>query len=178
MPTVTKTAFQGVLIGVAAVMATAPEIVRAATPSSTEMAKLVACQSIADGAARLTCLDREVTLLAARVSAGSVAIVSRSTALAKKQADFGLPGREADLFKDKNGEAVASLKSNVKSAARDPYGKWVIVLVDGSRWHQVDDYSLSSTPLVGQVIVITRAAIGTYKLAVENQAPIRVRRQS
>lgn len=178
MKAVTKGALQYAAMTAIAVTAAAPGAVQAAAPSTTEMAKLVECQTIADDAARLVCLDREVTLLAAKVSAGSVAIVSRSAALAKKQAHFGLPGPEADLFKDKNGESIASVNGTVRTAAMDAYGKWVIVLADGSRWHQVDDYSLSSTPLTGQQIVITRAAIGTYKLAVDKQAPIRVRRES
>lgn len=178
MKAVPKCAFQRAAIAVIAVTAAASGEVQAATPSTTEIAKLVDCRAIADDAARLVCLDREVTLLAAKVSAGSVVIVSQSAALAKKQAHFGLPGPEADLFKDKNGETVASVKGIVRTAAMDAYGKWVILLADGTRWHQVDDYSLSSTPLAGQQIIITRAAIGTYKLAVDKQAPIRVRRES
>ena len=178
MKSVTKRSFQRAAVAVTAVTVAASAAVQAAAPSMTEMAKLVECRAIADDAARLVCLDREVTLLAAKVSAGSVAIVSRSAELAKRQAHFGLPGPEADLFKDKNGASTASVTGTVRTAAMDAYGKWVLVLADGSRWHQVDDYSLSSTPLTGQQIIITRAAIGTYKLAVDKQAPIRVRRES
>lgn len=177
MSAVTKCAFQGGAMGVAAVMAVASGAAQVAAPSSPEMAALVECRAITDDGARLACLDREVASLAARVSSGSVVLVSRSTVLAKRQARFGLPGPDSDLFKDKNGQSVASVKGTVRTAATDGYGKWVIVLADGSRWHQVDDYSLSSTPLAGQSVVINRAAIGTYKMAVEKQASIRVRRE-
>lgn len=178
MKAVTKWAYQAAQMTAIAVVAMAPGALHAASRSTLELAKLTECRAIADDAARLTCLDREVTLLTARVAAGSVVIVSHSAVLAKKQAHFGLPGLEADLFKDKNGTSVASIQSTVRTAVMDPYGKWIVVLADGSRWHQVDDYSLSSTPLTGQQIIITRAAIGTYKLKVDKQAPIRVRRES
>lgn len=49
--------------------------IQAAAPSSPEMAALVECRAITDDAARLVCLDREVALLAARVSSGSVVLV-------------------------------------------------------------------------------------------------------
>ncbi len=146
-------------------------------PVSPGVARLLACRALPGGAERLGCFDREAATLGGDLDKGAVVVVDKAQVRAAQRARFGLPAPGLDLFAGKDGERQASVKTSVASAGTDPFGKLVITLADGSRWHQIDDYSLALNPRAGQPVVIARAAVGSFKMTVAGQAAIRVRRE-
>ena len=150
---------------------------RAAADQSRAIDTLLACRAIAVPSDRLACVDRELDRLSARIDAGSVAVVDKAQVEQKRREQFGLAPKGSEIFANEpNGGIVKDVKSAIASASTDTSGRWVFVLQDGSRWHQIDDYPIGGTPRTGTAVVITRAALNSFKMSVGGQPAIRVRR--
>lgn len=138
---------------------------------------LIACRRIAPPTERLACVDREIDRLTTQIDAGTVAVVDKAQVERRRREQFGLAARGDALFANQpGGGEVKEVKSTLASASTDTYGKWVFVLQDGSRWHQIDDYPIGGEPRVGTPVVVTRAALNSFKMSVGGRAAIRVRR--
>ena len=151
---------------------------RAKADQSQAIDTLLSCRKIAAPTDRLACVDRELDRLSARIDSGSVAVVDKVQVEQQRRADFGLAPRGSAIFAgDANGgTTVKEVKGAIASASMDASGRWVFVLQDGSRWHQIDDYAIGGTPHAGTPVLITRAALNSFKLSVGGQPAIRVRR--
>lgn len=139
--------------------------------------ELLACRALPAAAERLACYDRGAATLGGEVDRGQVVVVDKAEVRAAQRARFGLPAPGLELFAGKDGAPLQTVKTSIAGAVTDPFGKLLVTLADGSRWHQIDDYSLARTPRAGQPVVIFRAAVGSFKMAIAGQGAIRVRRE-
>lgn len=146
-------------------------------PVSPNLAKVLGCRAISAPDERLTCFDREVTTLGDHLAKGQVVVVDTAQVREARRARFGLAAPGLELFAGKDGQPVSRVTATVAGASTDGYGKLLVSLADGSRWRQIDDYTLGRTPRAGDAAVITRAAIGSFKMTIAGQAAIRVRRE-
>ena len=138
---------------------------------------LLACRKVTVAAERLACVDRELDRLSARIDSGTVAVVDKAQVERRRREQFGLAPKADVMFASgPDGTTVKEVKSAIATASTDGAGKWIFVLKDGSRWRQIDDYTIASTPRAGTPVVITRAALNSFKMSVGGQAAIRVRR--
>lgn len=139
--------------------------------------QLVACRDAPNDAAQLACYRQATEALVRAEAAGDVVVVDRGEVRKLRQQAFGFSLPSLSLF-DK-GESEAELNSvagQVRSARQDPTGRWVLQLDNGGTWTQVDTTPLRTTPKGGMPVVITRAALGSYKMKVGDQAAVRARR--
>ncbi len=164
------------LLGLISPSASAAEK-RAAADQSQAIDTLLACRAIAVRADRLACVDSELDRLSARINSGSVAIVDKVQIERQRREQFGLAPKGSAIFlNEAGGGVVKEVRGTIVSASTDASGKWAFLLQDGSRWHQIDDYTIGGTPRTGTLVVITRAALNSFKMSVGGQPAIRVRR--
>lgn len=136
------------------------------------VADLLRCRELAGESARLTCFDAAVAGIEQAVRAGDLRVVDRAVLAEEQSARFGL--READRARGAV-EQPEELSAAVKSAQKTLDG-WVVTLEDGSVWRQIDARTSPVDPVVGQVVTIKRAALGSYRLLLNSNVGFRVRR--
>ena len=159
----------------------APAMAAAAEPIQKPEAfeALLRCRAIADTAARLACFDSAAASLEAATASREVVVVDRKQIRESKRTLFGLSIPKLSLFDgDKEEDEVTSIDGVVESAHRDQDGRWVVRLKEGSRWRQIDSNALGRSPKSGMKVQINRAAVGSFKMRVEGQPGIRVRRET
>ncbi len=150
---------------------------RGAVGQSRAIETLLACRKVAGSADRLACVDRELDRLSARIDSGSVTVIDKAQVERQRREQFGLAPKGSSLFVgDADGGAAKQVEGIIAGASIDALGKWAFVLQDGSRWHQIDDYAIGGTPRAGTPVVISRAALNSFKMSVGGQPAIRVRR--
>lgn len=140
---------------------------------------LVACKAIADPAARLACFDAQVGKLEQATAAGEVVVTDRAAVRETRKGLFGFKLPSLGLFGgggDDDKDEIKEILGTVASARSFGYGTWRITLEDGSVWEQTDSERLVFDPRKGDKVRIYKAALGTYRMNVDGQRAIRVRR--
>jgi len=142
---------------------------------------LVRCRAVADDTARLRCFDAAAAEMEAAAERRDLVVVDRQQVRESRRRLFGLPLPRLPIFgggdEEEEEEEIRSIESEVASASQIDFGRWVIRLADGSTWVQTDNEILAGRPRPGQPVRVSRAALGTYMMRVNNQPGIRVRRQ-
>jgi hypothetical protein len=151
---------------------------KAPPPQPQAYKDLVQCKIVADPAARLACYDAQVGKLEQAAASGDVVVADRASVREAKKGLFGfkLPtlgifGGEADDKDD-----VKSVEGKVAAARTFGYGSWRITLADGSVWEQVDDERLVFDPVSGNKVKISKGALGVFRMNIDGQRAIKVRR--
>ncbi len=166
-------------IGLALVLAV-PAGAKDKTPPPAPQAykDLVACKAIADPAARLACFDAQVGKLEQATAAGEVVVTDRAAVRETRKGLFGFRLPSLGLFggDDDDKDEIKEILGTVAAARTFGYGSWRITLEDGSVWEQTDSERLVFDPRKGDKVKIYRAALGTYRMNVDGQRAIRVRR--
>jgi hypothetical protein len=163
--------------GCALVAAAAAE---AANPDSTgtseQVQRLMACRSITAADQRLACFDRESATMNAAIQAKDLVFVDREKARAASRSLFGfsIPNFGGLFGSDEN--EIKQIESTVTKAAHNADGGWVFYLADGSVWSQVDEWSLGLPPERGDKVVVTRGSLGSFRLRLNKQPEIKVKR--
>lgn len=140
---------------------------------------MVKCQQIADPAARLACFDAQVGKLEQAANNGDLVLADRETVRRTKRGLFGftLPG--GSLLGEREGqetEQVSEIDTTISSARQFGYGSWRITLADGSVWEQTDDGKLVFDPHGGGKVHIYKGTMGTYRVNIDGQRAIKMRR--
>ena len=171
------------LVFFAAVQTLAAAQASAAEQASTSMAPLFACQSITDEKARLACLDRETAALHAAVRDRSILVLDRAEVRRTKRSLFGFSLPNLKLFgsdeEDRSSQAgVESRRLETTVTSINRVGEGVQFSVeDGAVWAQSDDRPLMIGRIKpGSIVVIQRAAMGSYFAIFPGQPGVRVRR--
>jgi hypothetical protein len=145
-------------------------------------AKLSACRTIADNAQRLACFDAAAAKLDAAVAANDVYMVDKAQVRQTRRTLFGLPLPDLGLFgggggddKDTDKNEITQIDSTITSARMNADG-WVITIAEGSAWQQTDSKPLGVRPKPGMAVVVKRAALGSYRMNIDGQAAIKVKR--
>lgn len=177
-----KTMMTGVVLATAALASAAPVMGkdRAAEPKSAFVVDLAACRGIADDPARLRCFDQVAARLQTAVDTNDVFVVDKKQIQATRRTLFGLPLPRLGIFSDATEDkaTVDRIESVVRSASQGRDGNWTFALEDGSVWQQTDGVPLGLSPRRGSKATVKRAALGSYKLAVDTHSAVRVRRLS
>ena len=161
--------------------AAAPAAAQEPEPERPEaLTRLVECRNVPSEAERLACYDREVAAFEAAERSRELVVMDRQQVRRTRRTLFGLALPDLNIFGDDNEdeeEGASQIETTLRSAAEDPYGKWILVLEDGARWRQIDSRTLAREPRGGQTIRIRRAAMGSYLANIDGQIAIRVRRE-
>ncbi len=149
----------------------------AAEPVAGQIQRVLACRQIADSVLRLACFDREVAVAQANIASKDLVVIDRVQAKAARRTLFGFGGGGiGNLFGDGDKDEIKEVLGVVGSARRNGEGTYTIKLADGSTWMQSDDAEIAFKPITGQKVVIRRGALGTYRLSVNGQPAVKVRR--
>jgi hypothetical protein len=169
------------------------------------LAGLLACRSISDSAARLTCFDRETAALASAPPAALAAApnvpaaaaaapgVSQTAAPPAAQAaaaptpaapvldaqqSFGLSGSaiaEKEEAKGARPAKLAKLESRVVGLSLTGNGRTVFTLENSQMWRQLESDGDMLTKL-GDVATVSRGLLGSYWLQLKNGRGCKVTR--
>lgn len=150
-----------------------------AKPVPDQIQRLLACRGIADVAQRLACFDREVAVVQTNLASKDLVVIDRVQAKDARRSLFGFGSLGiGKLFGDGDGEdnEIKEIAGVVTSIRRNVEGSWTIKLADGSIWTQTDGSEIAFAPVAGQKVVVKRGALGSYKLSVNGQPGVKVRR--
>jgi len=139
--------------------------------------KLVDCRNTPDDAAQLACYRQAADALVLAEAAGDIVVVGREDARKVRRQAFGLSLPSLSLFdKGESEEEVSTVSGEVRTARQDATGRWILKLDSGATWTQVDAIPLRRSPKAGMPVMITKAALGSYKMKVGDQHAVRAKR--
>jgi len=141
---------------------------------------LQACRDVMDNTARLACLDKAASAIDSAIKSQQVYFIDKAEAAATRRSIFGLTLPHLKLFGDKDDSAdlITSIDSVIRSASQGRDGNWTVLLEDNSVWQQTDALPFAIDPKRGARVSVKRAALGSFKMRVSEQPPVRVRRIS
>ena len=165
----------------AALAAPAAAQQRSAAPQRPELFEaLMRCRTVTDSAARLQCFDTAAANLQQAAERRDVVVVDRAQVRENRRRLFGLPLPDLGGIFGGGGDGedeVDHIESTVASAQQGGMGRWVITLEDGSTWAQTDDLIVAGRPRRGNRVRVERGALGSFRMRINGQPAIRVRRQ-
>lgn len=139
--------------------------------------KLVDCRNTPDDAAQLACYRQAADALVLAEAAGDIVVVGREDARKVRRQAFGLSLPSLSLFdKGESEEELSTVSGEVRTARQDATGRWILKLDSGATWTQVDAIPLRRSPKAGMPVMITKAALGSYKMKVGDQHAVRAKR--
>lgn len=144
---------------------------------------LMRCRTVTDSAARLQCFDSAAANLQQAAERRDVVVVDRAQVRESRRRLFGLPIPDlGGIFggggnDDEDEDDVDFIESTVASAQQGAMGRWVLTLEDGSTWAQTDDLLVAARPRRGHRVRVERGALGSFRMRINGQPAIRVRRQ-
>jgi hypothetical protein len=141
---------------------------------------VVDCRAIATAADRLACYDRSVAALDTAEREKRVVVLDERQVRETRRSMFGFASVSNPLIdgQDENDATqMREITTTVERATRDRFGKLVVTMDDGAVWHQADDIDLVRPPKKGSVALIRRATLGNYRMKLDGQVAIRVKRE-
>jgi hypothetical protein len=157
--------------------------------------RVMECRGIVEPTERLACYDANVRELDAARTRRDIVVVDREQVRETKRSLFGLNLPKLSIFgggakaavdsktaakqlarDTRDEEEVDSIETTLASAQSTGLGQWLFVLADGARWVQADDATIGRKPKPGDKIMIHRAALGSFKLSINDGSAVRVRR--
>lgn len=149
-------------------------------PTPKVVAEISSCRGITAQSERLHCYDKAAAAFDIAVAQREITVLDRQTVRQARRTLFGLEIPKLPLFDgiDEKGEQIESIDAVVTSATRNGHGKWIVQLLGGGTWIQIDSEALSLWPEAGSKVKIRRAALGSYMMRIEGQRGIRVKRLS
>lgn len=178
---------------VLAATALAPLAAPAATPAASQdnrdgsppavFERLLDCRRIAEPAERLSCYDRQSAEVEEATRKRDLVISDKQTISAARRQLFGFNLRLGSLFgggrdgagKDADPEEINEIETTVAGVRRTANG-WRLQLADGTTWEQNDTRDFALSPKVGNAVRISKGALGSYLVSVQQQRAIKMRR--
>lgn len=149
--------------------------IKTGTPPQVE--RLLACQALTDAAQRLACFDREVAGVRTAIGTKELVVIDKTRVREARRDLFGFSVPSfGGLFGNDPEDEIKQIDGVVKSVRRNPEGGWTIRLVDGSEWTQMDDSLIAIAPKSGTKVIVRRGTLGSFKLSVDGQPGVRVKR--
>lgn len=142
------------------------------------LARLMACRSISDSAARLTCYDAAAGAIDSAERQGDLVVIDRAQAEETRRQLFGFEVPTLPrLFGGEAQAEIESIETTLQSASQISDNRWVFRLADGSVWRQIDSDPVRFQNRAGQEVRVRKASLGSFLLTVGNSRAVRVRRQ-
>lgn len=168
-----------VLLGVAGTAAGLPAPASASAPvqgdssSVPQIEALLQCRENKDITARLACFDRNAEALRQALDEGTVGVVNRKAAQARRQRSFGLTPSAEPKARPAPAVDVApvqEVQSTIQTvtAAIGQSGRWNLQLANGMVWQTVEP--LARLPRAGAAATIKAVRLGGYRMTVEGQS--------
>lgn len=154
--------------------AQAAQRVDAGTPAQVQ--RLMACRTIAAAQDRLACFDRETGAMQQAIASKDLVFVDREKVRAASRSLFGFSIPNFGGLFGGNEDQVKQIESTVTRSGRNADGGWVFYLADGSVWSQTDDWPLGLPPERGDKVVVSRGLLGSFRLRLNKQPEIKVKR--
>jgi hypothetical protein len=138
--------------------------------------RLMACRAITPAEERLACFDRESAAMSEAIASKDLVFIDREKARAASRSLFGfsIPNFGGLFGGDEN--EVKQIESTVTRSGRNADGGWIFYLADGSVWTQTDDWPLGLPPERGDKVVVSRGFMGSFRLRLNKQPEIKVKR--
>lgn len=147
------------------------------------MDSVFACASIAADADRLACYDEAAGRLKTAADAGEFTTITRAEVERVQKESFGFPtfslpaiGRLAEKSGDKTIGEIEEIEAGVVSVKRNAIGQTLVTLDNGQVWRVTDTYELRSKGI--KTAVVRKAALGSFKMKLDNGRTVRVARES
>ena len=149
---------------------------RVETGTPAQIQRLMACRAIASAEERLACFDRETGAMEQAIASKDLVFIDREKARAASRSLFGfsIPNFGGLFGGDEN--EVKSIESTVTRSGRNVDGGWIFYLADGSVWTQTDDWPLGLPPEKGDKVVVSKGMLGSFRLRLNKQPEIKVKR--
>lgn len=142
-----------------------------------QITSLLACRALSDPAQRLACFDREASGVAQAIAIKDLVVIDRERVREARKGLFGFSVPSfGGLFAGDDDDDVKQLAGVVMTASRNPEGGWTVRLVDGSVWTQTDDATIALAPRRGSKVSVRRGTLGSFKLSINGQPGVRVKR--
>ena len=140
---------------------------------------LLACKPIAQVADRVSCYDEATSKIERARDDREIVLVTKEEVREAQRGLFGLAMPETKLLKEVEGDSeteqgLREMTGTISAIGRNRHGL-VLRLGDGAVWEQTDKVYLGDVN-VGDSIIITRAALGSYMAKVGGGRGARVRR--
>lgn len=146
------------------------------TGTPVQIQRLMACRAITAPEERLACFDRETNAMEQAIASKDLVFIDKERARATGRALFGFSiPNFGGLFGGGENE-IKQIESTVTKAGRNADGGWIFYLADGSVWTQTDDWPLGLPPERGDKVVVSRGVLGSFKLRLNKQPEIKVKR--
>lgn len=164
-------------LAIAAVAAQPALAQKGAKAESAQVQRLLGCRTETDPARRLACFDRETLTIQTAIARKDLVFVDRERATAARRDLFGFSVPSfGGLFGGGDEDEIKQIESTVVASSRNSDGGWVITLADKSVWSQTDDTPLGLSPKRGNKVVVRRATLGAFRLSVNGQPGLKVKR--
>jgi hypothetical protein len=169
----------GGALGLAALLWASGALADPAPARPAAVQAVVDCRKLDDGAQRLACYDKAVADMTAAEDKGDLVSLDRSQRQAARRQTFGfaLPTL-AFLDRGERAEALNRVTETVASTSQDVDGNWILRMQDGAVWRQTDGAVLSRDPRPGSVVVIKKAALGSFMMDIDGQPAVRAHRDN
>lgn len=162
------------LVGASSAQAAQRQRAQVGTPAQVQ--RLMACRSIAAAEQRLACFDQETMAMSQAIASKDLVFVDREKARAASRSLFGFSiPNFGGLFGGGENE-IKQIASTVRQSGRNVDGGWIFYLADGSIWSQTDDWPLGLPPERGDKVVVSRGLMGSFRLKLNKQPEIKVKR--
>lgn len=149
-------------------------------PVSTQA--IYACAELANDTERLACYDETVGRFQAAEVAGDVTTISKSEVEEIKKDSFGfalpsIPRIVMPKFGDNDENVIDTIRLAVSNVERLRYDNLRVTLENGQIWEQTDGKRVQFSKRVGvETAEISRAALGSFKMKLDDGVSFRVKR--
>lgn len=165
------------VLGLVAAAAAGPAAAQQPPARADALERLVACRGVTEAAQRLACYDQAADALDQAERSGEVVVLDRAQMDETRRGLFGFAMPSLDIFnRSESSPEIDDVEFVIRSASGAGRTGWVFEMEDGSLWRQIDGM-MWDRPRPGQTAVISRAALGSYMIRVEDGRPVRVRRE-
>lgn len=171
------------MLGVLLLAFTAPAAAQSSptssAPQSRHLTAIEACRAIGADSARLACFDREAAALVSASRSGELSVVNRADMRTARRSLFGFALPKLPFFAgDKSADEVPDLlESTISSARAIANGRYRVQIAAGDAvWETTEASNRLSAPRVGEKIVISKGALGSYFLRFDGQNGVKGRR--
>lgn len=137
---------------------------------------LAACPRIGDSAQRLGCFDKAAAGLTTALERGEVTLVTREQAAQTRRSLFGFAVPDLSFLKRRSDEGeLREIRTTIMSARQAGPGQHRLQVAEPNGvWETTE--ALSREPQAGQRVRISRGALGSYWIRIDNQREVRGRR--
>lgn len=140
-----------------------------------QLARLLACRSVADSEQRLACFDRETTATSQALARSDLVAMDRAKVRETRRSVFGFSVPKLGIFGGGDTDEVNEIDGTIAKVGwtRDGFS---VVLQDQSQWMQTDGKTLPIEPRAGNKVTVKRGALGSYIMNVGGQRGVKVKR--